>query len=328
MDCNEIIKERQEDFENIYINSKKYENIKKLGGGSFGTVYLVVNESRDKNYAIKHISIENKPDNYIEIIENEVNILKSIEDNNHIIKYYDSGKDKDNRYFNILMEYCNGPNLNEFINDYKKKGELIDESIIHDFILDICLGIKAINERNIIHRDLKPANLFLTRDKKIKIGDFGISRQLVNQSQFASSFVGTSNYMAPEMINNQYEANNQQKSKYNSKVDIWAFGCIIYELVTLEFCFKNVIDLFNKTNNKNNRYVNIDTQKYDYKWQELIDFILEKDYSKRPNIDEIYTQIIRISNKMKRISEKEFENKILEKMEKKQIYRMKRMKCN
>ena len=60
----------------------------------------------------------------------------------------------------------------------KKKNETISENIISTIIFDIYLGIKKIHDKNLIHRDLKPENLFISNDNRIKIGDFGISKQL------------------------------------------------------------------------------------------------------------------------------------------------------
>ena len=76
----------------------------------------------------------------------------------------------------------------------------------------------------IIHRDLKPDNIFLTGDLKVKIGDFGIAKELSNANEYAKTQVGTTLYMAPEIIKGE---------KYNNKVDIWSLGCIIHELCTL-----------------------------------------------------------------------------------------------
>ena len=64
----------------------------------------------------------------------------------------------------------------------------------------IFLGIKEIHENNLIHRDLKPENIFIGQDFKIKIGDLGISKQLSEDTLFASTFTGTLNYMAPEIF--------------------------------------------------------------------------------------------------------------------------------
>ena len=104
---------------------------------------------------------------------------------------------------------------------------IIIEFIIYYIILDICSGIKEIHNKNLIHRDLKPENIFISKDYKIKIGDFGISKQLIGTIH-AHSQVGTSYYMAPEIIKGK---------KYENKIDIRALGCIIYELCILNVCF-------------------------------------------------------------------------------------------
>ena len=76
------------------------------------------------------------------------------------------------------MEYCDVQNLNFLINKHKEKSELIEEKIIYNIIKQICLGLKEIHSKNIIHRDLKPENIFMNKNNEIKIGDFGISKEL------------------------------------------------------------------------------------------------------------------------------------------------------
>jgi len=77
----------------------------------------------------------------------------------------------------------------------------------------------------------------------IQIRDFGISKQVNSNNKYAITSIGTNNYMAPEIISGK---------KYNNKVDIWALGCIIYELCTLEVCFQSegLIGLCNKIVNE------------------------------------------------------------------------------
>ena len=95
-----------------------------------------------------------------------------------------------------------------------KKNKYIEENLIYSIITDICLGLKDIHNKDIIHRDLKPENIFIDGNNNIKIGDFGISKQLINASKYAyTTGIGTINYMAPEILNGK---------KYNNKIDIWA----------------------------------------------------------------------------------------------------------
>lgn len=271
---------------NIYLGSKEHKIIKELGHGAFGKVYQVLNEKEDKYYALKKMELREFSEEELDLYENEAKLLSSI-DNAHIVKYYDSSKD--NEFFYILMEYCEGSDLKQFIKEYKSKNEKIEEKTIFNIIFDICLGIKEIHQKNLIHRDLKPENIFIDKDKIIKIGGFNFSILLNNNVEYTNEFIGSNNYLAPEVIKGY---------KYNNKVDIWAFGCIIFELLTLNICFesKGLYEIINKIINK--PHGKIDINQYSHKWQNIIDLLLEKDYKKRPDINEVYNLIIRLGKEL------------------------------
>ena len=95
------------------------------------------------------------------------------------------------------MEYCENSDLREFINKKKKENQLIDQIVILFIALNICIGLKEIHKNKIIHRDLKPENLFIRKDYKIKIGDFGISKKLDINEYVYNTQRGTYGYMAP-----------------------------------------------------------------------------------------------------------------------------------
>ena len=127
----------------------------------------------------------------------------------------------------------------------------------------------------LIHRDLKPENIFINKNNEVKLGDFGIARQLCFDNNYASTFIGTFVYMAPEEWSHK---------KYSNKVDIWALGCIIYELLTLSKCFNGpILELMNKITKEPHGKINLN--KYNHKWQNLIDLLLKKNYKERPDIN-------------------------------------------
>ena len=232
-----------------------------IGNGSFGRVYKI--KYKERIYALKEISLEYLNEKGLNNYENEANILSKL-NSEYIVKYYNSYK-KDNK-FNIIMEYAENTNLKNYIDEYRGKHQLIEEKIINNIVKQICLGLKEIHKLNIIHRDLKPENIFINKNNlRIKIGDFGIS---IN-SIYAYSYKGTFKYMSPEM---------RKGSKYSNKADIYALGCILYELFTL----RNYSD-----DNDFREIKTIDFTFYNKKWQELIDKLLEIDYHKRLNIEEI-----------------------------------------
>jgi len=269
-----------------YPNNQKYRIIEILGQGGFGSAYKVLNKDNNNIYVIKKILINNVEEEEKIKIKNEATILESL-NNPYIVKYYESFSDENS--FNIVMEYCNGLDLRKFINNHKEKKKSIEKELIFQIISDICLGIKEIHKNKLIHRDLKPDNLFIGSDLKIKIGDFGISKQLNNYNEYAKSQVGTIRYMAPEIINGE---------KYNNKVDIWSLGCIIYELCTLNLCFDDVSlkTLMNKI--VESKYETINKKIYGADLQNLIDLLLEKDRKKRPDIDIIIEKINKFINRL------------------------------
>ena len=247
-------------------HAAEYKTIKELGKGGFGRVLLVLRKSDNQYYAMKEIKLEGMTQNSINEIKAEAHFLSKFNCEN-IVKYYDSFQNGDKFY--ILMEFCPGQNLRKFIEEYQRKKSLIAENVIYNIIRQICVGIREIHRMKIAHRDLKPENIFINANMNIKIGDFGLSRQLNPDKSHESTIhvAGTQLYMAPEI----YEG------KYNEKSDMYALGCIIYEFIFL--CFYYVDKQMNKIKKLYNN-------KYNYKWQTLINSLLEIDYKKRINIDQ------------------------------------------
>ena len=250
----------------ININNIDYRIIKELGKGGFGNVYQVLKDN--KYYAIKVIPIKDEPEDKIKSFEKEAKILSKFNCDN-IVKYYDSSKNNNNIY--ILMEYCDGENLKSFINKYMDNNMLIEENILYNIVKQICKGIKEIHNKKIVHRDLKPENIFINGKMDIKIGDFGISKQLdlYKSVELSKSKLGTDYYIAPEILDNGI---------FNEKSDIWSLGCIIYELFNLSMYFNDKIY-------KEIKKINSDI--YDNKWQILIDSLLQPYYKKRFDINQV-----------------------------------------
>ena len=258
----------------VFKSKPNFKIIKKVGGGSFGLVYKVLDSNDNKFYAIKRVELNELNKNNIKEVENETKILKEIKSNN-VVRYIDCFYEDDS--FNIIMEFCEYRDLRSYIYNFKKQNKKIAESIIRLIISELCNGIKEIHSKNVIHRDLKPENIFISTDYLIKIGDFGISK-ILDGTNYAQTFAGTYNYMAPEIIN---------YNKYSKKVDIWSLGCIIYELFTLNKCFdsNNIIELAKKIDSGN--HGKIDLNYYNYYLQNIIDLSLKRDDKERPNIEDI-----------------------------------------
>ena len=267
---------------------KDYKIINKLGQGSFGSAYKVMNLKDKKYYVLKQILLVEAKKEEKDQLMKEAIILSKI-NNDHVVKYYNSFIEDNS--FNIIMEFCEGLDLRKFINGRKKINKPLEKELIYNFILDLCLGLKEIHNQNLIHRDLKPENIFLDKNNRLKIGDFGISA-ILKSTKYATSQVGTYNYMPPEIINGQ---------KYNNKIDIWDLGCIIYELCTLKLCFDapSIFQLCNKILNET-------YEKFNFSDKELIallDLLLKKNYKERPDIEQVYKLVTQLVNKNKKKNE-------------------------
>ncbi|KAK7919320.1 hypothetical protein WMY93_010604 [Mugilogobius chulae] len=125
------------------------------------------------------------------------------------------------------MDYCEGGDLFKRINS--QKGVLFSETQILDWFVQICLALKHIHDRKILHRDIKSQNIFLTKDGTVQLGDFGIARVLNSTVELARTCIGTPYYLSPEICENK---------PYNNKSDIWALGCVLYEMCTLKHAFE------------------------------------------------------------------------------------------
>ena len=156
----------------------------------------------------------------------------------------------------------------------------------------MCLGIKEIHNKKIIHRDLKPDNIFMNKNNEIKIGDFGISKELNFYKTYTKTNkkIGTIYYAAPEIL---------EEGIYNEKADIWSLGCIIYELFHLNIYFLN---------NLRHTVKKIDSNLYNPKWQELIDSLLQIEYKNRPDINNVIEIIFCEDLKKFDKDENDFEN--------------------
>jgi len=258
---------------------EKYEVIAPIAKGNFGKISKIIRKSDKKVLVWKELDYGLMSDKEKEQIVTEVNILRELKHPN-IIRYYDRIIDKKESKIYIIMEYCEGGDINQLIKRYKKSNEYIPEDLIWKIFTQVLLAIHAIHnhkEGKILHRDIKPSNIFLDKDNNIKLGDFGLSRELSVESKFAYSHVGTPYYMSPEQID---------ETKYNEKSDIWSLGCFLYELTTLKppFQARNQIQLAMRI--KEGKVEKINKRYSEELWRVII-WMLNTNYEKRPSAEEL-----------------------------------------
>ena len=178
------------------------------------------------------------------------------------------------------MEYCESGDLSFFIQRMKKENKLILEEKIWKIFIQLCIGLFYLHKKKILHRDLKTQNIFIAKEKSdevIKIGDLGVAKAL-SHTTFANTFVGTPYYLSPEIC---------EEKPYNEKSDIWALGCILYQMCTFQHpCnAKNQAALILKI--LTSEIQPIDTEVYSMQTCKIINTMLEKNHFKRPKIEEL-----------------------------------------
>ena len=201
-----------------------FEFIKRISAGAYARVFLARKKNTGDIFAIKVTSKSLlKHKNQAERVLTEQEILRQFT-SDFIVTFYYSFVGKRNLY--MVMEYLPGGDLYSLL---QKLGSL-DEGVAKLYAMEILYALKFLHNKGIIHRDLKPDNILVSSTGRLKLTDFGLShlgfenRQVPSNEQLskAASFVGTPDYMAPEIILNQ---------PHSASVDYWSFGCIVYEFL-------------------------------------------------------------------------------------------------
>nr|XP_019581523.1 PREDICTED: serine/threonine-protein kinase Nek11 isoform X2 [Rhinolophus sinicus] len=256
--------------------ARRYVLQKKLGSGSFGTVYLVSDKKAKQGEelkVLKEITVGDLKPNETVQANLEAQLLSKL-DHPAIVKFHASFVEQDN--FCIITEYCEGRDLDYRIQEYKEARKTFLESQIIEWFIQLLLGVDYMHERRILHRDLKSKNVFL-KNNQLKIGDFGVSRLLMGTCDLATTLTGTPHYMSPEALKHQ---------GYDTKSDIWSLACILYEMCCMNHAFSGSNFLSIVLN-----IVEGDTpslpKRYPRELNAIMERMLNKDPSLRPSAIEI-----------------------------------------
>ena len=194
---------------------KDYSFIKDIGEGNFGKVKLSVLNSTKEKFAIKILDKEKLKSQTKSTLFNEIQIISRLKHPNII--YVDKILEDEKNYY-IIMEYCEQGELFDYIVE-KEKLNPIEASV---FFYQLINGVEYIHKQGFAHRDLKPENLLLTKEKILKIIDFGLCHDF-NERKFLKTKCGSPSYAAPEIL---------KGFPYDGfKTDIWCCGIILYAML-------------------------------------------------------------------------------------------------
>ncbi|MCX6562599.1 MAG: serine/threonine-protein kinase [Candidatus Aminicenantes bacterium] len=188
----------------------KYEIIRSLGSGGFGSVFLAKDTWLDIKVAIK---VPHKQSQELFKLLKEPRLQAALNHPN-IVRMI--AAEKEDKTFFMVMEYVRGKTLEKIL----QKEKILEVGPAMDYTKQLCAGVDHAHKNKIIHRDLRPSNIIVSEDGTVKITDFGTSAWLQNVP-YASTRIGSPPYMAPEQF--------QGKATFAS--DIYSIGCILYEMI-------------------------------------------------------------------------------------------------
>ena len=196
----------------------RYEILRKIGDGGMAFVYQARDKLLNRIVAVKVLRPEFVDDQeFLVKFKREAEAVASLSHPN-IVNVYDVGEDGKVHY--IVMEYVDGQNLKEIIQD---EGSL-EEYTALDIAKQIARALSAAHRNGIIHRDIKPHNILISKDgRQVKVSDFGIAKAVSSSTMTnMGSVIGSVHYISPE----------QAKGKHlTSNADLYSLGIVLYEMI-------------------------------------------------------------------------------------------------
>ncbi|KAJ3027347.1 UNVERIFIED_CONTAM: Cell cycle serine/threonine-protein kinase cdc5/MSD2 [Siphonaria sp. JEL0065] len=191
-----------------------------------------------------------------------------------IVAFQHVFEDDDNVY--IILELCENGTMVDFLKARKR----LTEPEVRYYMHHLLHGVNYMHQHRVIHRDLKLGNMFLAKDMRLKIGDFGLAALIKHDGERKKTICGTPNYIAPEVL---FGA----QTGHSFEVDMWALGVVMYTQLIGKppFQTKNVKEIYKKI--KENQYEFPSSHPISKNAQSVIESLLNDDPEMRPTVEEV-----------------------------------------
>lgn len=252
------------------VNFSNFTVLEELGSGSFGKVYKALKTDTQQVYAVKCLNkqhlLKHKQLHYA---ISECKIMKSL---NHpfILQIHYAFQTPRNLY--MVLDYCPNGDLLAHL----QESVCLSESICRFYCSEILLALEYLHSLDIVYRDLKPENILLDHFGHVKMADFGLAKENVNSMNLAMSFCGSPAYLSPELVN---------KEGSDKSADVYAFGALVYELLTglPPFFSENIYELFHNIRRGQLAFPAVISPEA----RDLIKKVMQRETTKRPTVAQL-----------------------------------------
>ncbi|KAI1436787.1 putative serine/threonine protein kinase [Xylaria sp. CBS 124048] len=263
----------------------EYRLTELIGKGSYGRVYKASDLKTSNLVAVKIINVEEQDsqspklqDTYSEFLK-EINALRLLSESgaqnvNTVIEAFQVG-----HAMWMVTEYCAGGSVATLMKPTAPGG--LQEKWIIPIVREVAIAVYWVHKQGIIHRDIKCANVLITEVGDVQLCDFGVAGMIDNKSDKRTTFVGTLNWMAPELFD--------QNAQYGTEVDIWALGSMVYEIASgLPPNARNAASRMpNYGEYLRDHVPRLTGDQYSDNLKHLVSYCLEDDPARRPVIEQI-----------------------------------------
>jgi NIMA (never in mitosis gene a)-related kinase len=176
------------------LSMSRFRVVRQLGSGSYGVALLVTERTSGAQFVVKRMDLSAMDARARRAALGEAEVLSRLQHPN-IVGYYGAfmeGEDEGAPHLHLLLEYCEGGDIQQAIKQAKSSGRPFSEDQIINWFCQLASALRYVHGRRVLHRDLKASNIFLaSRDRIIKLADFGIARVLHTDKSLASTVIGT-----------------------------------------------------------------------------------------------------------------------------------------
>lgn len=210
--------------------NETYALLEVIGRGAYGIVYKGIGRKEGRYVAVKRVDRSGLKAEEETQLQEEISLLRNLNDP-YIVEYVEAVGDQNSEYLDIVMEYVEGGSLFTMVRHIRKslidRDRVLGEDPASMFIRQVVLGLRYLHQQGVVHSDIKGANILVTKDRGVKLADFGLASTKLGKDASGNenpmSALGSPYWMAPEIVD--------QTGKSTAS-DIWSVGCTVIELLT------------------------------------------------------------------------------------------------